>query len=105
MCPCLPAPRSSLDAIIDFFKTDEQIEISRLQAQASARADQFRRMAQLQLQALSKSRCAAQLAPHAVQEYACSCTCEACAAYRIQALLHLPVSGRHIYHSTAACAS
>lgn len=52
--------RSSLDAILDFFKTDEQIEISRLQAQASARADQFRRMAQLQLQALSKSRYAAQ---------------------------------------------
>lgn len=45
--------RRALNEVSDFFKSDRPMELSRLQAQAAARTDQLRRMAQLQLKAMS----------------------------------------------------
>lgn len=40
--------------VVGFFRSEESVELSRLQAQAAARTDKLRHMAQLQLQALSE---------------------------------------------------
>jgi hypothetical protein len=40
--------------VVGFFRSDESLELSRLQAQAAARTDKLRHMAQLQLRALSE---------------------------------------------------
>jgi hypothetical protein len=40
--------------VAGFFRTEEALELSRLQAQAAARTDKLRHMAQLQLRALSQ---------------------------------------------------
>jgi hypothetical protein len=45
---------AALAEVAGFFKTEEALELSRLQAQAAARTDKLRHMAQLQLRALSQ---------------------------------------------------
>eukprot|EP00879_Flechtneria_rotunda_P014384 GHRR01015031.1.p1 GENE.GHRR01015031.1~~GHRR01015031.1.p1 ORF type:complete len:739 (+),score=279.88 GHRR01015031.1:222-2438(+) len=44
----------AIQEVAGFFKSDESLELSRLQAQAAARTDKLRHMAQLQLRALSE---------------------------------------------------
>lgn len=45
---------TAIQDVMEFFKSEEALELSRLQAQAAARTDKLRRMAQLQLKALSQ---------------------------------------------------
>lgn len=45
---------AAVQDVVGFFRSDETLELSRLQAQAAARTDKLRHMAQLQLQALSQ---------------------------------------------------
>jgi hypothetical protein len=45
---------AAVQDVVGFFRSDESMELSRLQAQAAARTDKLRHMAQLQLQALSQ---------------------------------------------------
>lgn len=45
---------SAIQGVVGFFKSEESLELSRLQAQAAARTDKLRHMAQLQLKALSE---------------------------------------------------
>jgi hypothetical protein len=45
---------AAVQDVVGFFRSDEPLELSRLQAQAAARTDKLRHMAQLQLQALSQ---------------------------------------------------
>jgi len=45
--------RLAISEVADFFKSDRPMELSRLQAQAAARTDKLRHMAQLQLKAMS----------------------------------------------------
>jgi hypothetical protein len=45
---------AAVQDVVGFFRSDEALELSRLQAQAAARTDKLRHMAQLQLQALSQ---------------------------------------------------
>lgn len=45
---------AAVQDVTAFFKSDEVLELSRLQAQAAARTDKLKHMAQLQLQALSQ---------------------------------------------------
>lgn len=45
---------AAVQDVAGFFRSDESLELSRLQAQAAARTDKLRHMAQLQLQALSQ---------------------------------------------------
>jgi hypothetical protein len=45
--------RVAISEVADFFKSDRPMELSRLQAQAAARTDKLRHMAQLQIKAMS----------------------------------------------------
>jgi len=46
--------KAAVQDVVGFFRSEESVELSRLQAQAAARTDKLRHMAQLQLQALSE---------------------------------------------------
>lgn len=45
---------TAIQDVVEFFKSEDALELSRLQAQAAARTDKLRHMAQLQLKALSE---------------------------------------------------
>jgi hypothetical protein len=47
---------AAVQDVVDFFRSEQTLELSRLQAQAAARTDKLRRMAQLQIAAMSQQQ-------------------------------------------------